>query len=101
MVSGPCVNASNCVTSPNFPGPYGNNERCELRPVAGVPLEVRAFSTEWSIDFLTVNGVSFSGSNPPRARSCSYDGQCTVMLDGMRPQGPILWTSDGSDTRTG
>ena len=109
MVSGPCDAASNCVTSPHFPHRYGNNDRCELRPVARVPLEVRAFSTEQGYDFLIVNGVSFSGSNPPRARSCPNSYGCYgstvnlngVMLHGMTPQGAIWWHSDSSATLTG
>ena len=60
-MSGPCVVSGQCVHSHNYPGLYANHEHCTLQPVDGQPLRVKAFNTEERFDFLTINGVRYSG----------------------------------------
>ena len=57
-VSGPCTIADGmCVRSGNFPGNYGNDEKCTIRNVPRVPIRVVAFDTEHARDKMTIDRV--------------------------------------------
>ena len=67
----------------NFPDHYPNNDECTFEllqdPTQLLAMEVIEFSTEGYFDRLTVNGVSYSGSDGPH---------------GVIPSGTIQWSSD-------
>jgi len=82
VASGPCTkDSSDCILSPNFPKPYGNEEKC----VIGVNVETiffvtaEPFDTEWGYDTLLINGQTYSGNMGP---------------DFVWPLDAIVWTSD-------
>ena len=52
-----------CVRSTDYPREYPGGEECTMSvPIPSV-VKVKAFDTEKGYDFLTVNGVSYSGSS--------------------------------------
>ena len=77
-----------CVTSPNYPSNYNNNEACSIRANFAAALEVTAFSTESGYDELTIGSSTYGGISGPAG----------VIVD---TNTPISWSSDGSDTRSG
>lgn len=86
-VDGDCTrdDATNCVTSNNYPEAYGIKEACTVS--VGFPkISVVAFNTEGNYDKFKVNGVQYSGSTNP---------------DGVTPTTAIVWTSDFTITRSG
>ena len=86
VISGPCVSAGGCITSPNFPNSYGNSEFCEV-VAPHQPLYLTSFETEDGRDFLTIDGQAFSGSSGPPQGSTS--------------SGMILWNSSADTTASG
>ena len=71
-----------CVRSPNFRHEYFNSQTCHVRGLPLVPLEVVFFSTEAKFDYVTVNGIQYSGDEGP---------------DGVIPMdGTLKWVSDSS-----
>ncbi|CAE7202543.1 unnamed protein product [Symbiodinium natans] len=81
---GSCAVDGACVSSPNYPGQYPDGEGCiiqvaPLDPERPLAIDVVDFSTEWSWDLLTVNGVDYSGTNGP---------------EGVLPTGNITWNAD-------
>ena len=92
-MSGPCVEYGQCVHSRNYPEPYGNNEECRIQPVQGQPLRVQAFDTEEGFDFLTINGVRYSGSG-------GTDEHGNSIPEDIVPDREITWSSDGSAVRS-
>eukprot|EP00929_Paragymnodinium_shiwhaense_P032385 TRINITY_DN1794_c0_g2_i1.p1 TRINITY_DN1794_c0_g2~~TRINITY_DN1794_c0_g2_i1.p1 ORF type:complete len:638 (+),score=123.19 TRINITY_DN1794_c0_g2_i1:107-2020(+) len=85
-VKGDCVkDAEGCVTSANFPKPYGNKEKCRISKDIG-RLHVVEFYTERGYDKLKVNGLRYSGTRSP---------------NGILPTSDIVWYSDKSLTATG
>merc|ERR1719277_2585712 len=80
-----CQCAGDCISSLNYPANYGNNQECSVEFGSAVPLSFEAFNTESSYDFLTVDGVQYSGTSGPA--SGSYSG--------------LSWASDYSVTRSG
>jgi len=90
VVEGPCQMVEDgCITSPNYPREYGNNERCVIhvsQPALGTISAVGDFSTEAYWEKLLIDGMSFDGSTGPMH---------------VMPHGDIVWESDGSVTRTG
>ena len=93
VVSGPCVVSGQCVHSHNYPGSYANREHCTLQPVDGQPLRVKAFNTEEGFDFLTINGVRYSGSG-------GTDEHGNSIPEDIVPDREITWSSDGSAVRS-
>jgi len=96
LISGQCVTDGLCVSSPNFPNNYGDNERCELSVTSGnsAPFAIESFNTENGFDFLIIDGVRHSGdSSGNRAAN-------TVPFD-VVPTNSISWQSDGSSTKPG
>jgi cathepsin B len=82
----PCVTLDDgCVTSPNFPNPYGSSQRCEISYKIG-KLDVAKFDTEFGYDYLELNGEQFSGSHAPQ---------------GVVPRTNIVWSSDSSVAKSG
>jgi len=60
-----CVINCNCVTSPNYPGYYNNNDLCKMITLnAGVVTTTGAFNTE-SGDRLRLDGVYYEGTTGP------------------------------------
>lgn len=88
MSIGPCqvsVDDHACIQSSNFPAPYGNSERCSMR-VAGSGahfLEVVAFETELTWDYINFHGQHFSGT-----------ADKVLPLQGKELDGTISWNSD-------
>ena len=93
VVSGPCVVSGQCVHSAHYPSDYGDYERCTLQPARGQPLQVEAFNTEQGYDYLTINGVEYSGSGT------DYQGNSIPLS--IVPDREITWSSDGGVTRSG
>ena len=93
VVSGPCVVSGQCVHSAQYPSDYGDYERCTLQPARGQPLQVEAFNTEQGYDYLTINGVGYSGSGT------DYQGNSIPLS--IVPDREITWSSDGGVTRSG
>lgn len=98
VVSGPCVVSGQCVHSAHYPKHYGNGERCTLRPVRGQPLRVEAFSTEEGYDYLTINGVGYSGSE---LITLSRNSIPNSIAQKIIPDRDIFWSSDGSESMSG
>merc|ERR1712232_1531416 len=89
LAEGPCtIDASACVTSPNFPEVYGHNENCIIlvNDTALKSIVVHQFRTERGYDVLTVNDQGYSGGDGP---------------DGVMPRGRIVWKTDGSVSQAG
>ena len=79
-----CVVENECVASTNFPDNYPNSDRCVVQAVHLDPqhppvIHVEAFDIESGWDFLTVNGIEYSGVTGPSA---------------VVPQGNITWSAD-------
>merc|ERR1719272_193761 len=93
LISGQCVTDGLCVSSPNFPNNYGNNERCELSVTWGntepAPFAVEMFNTEANHDILTVDGVRYTGIGYAHGIGHGH---------GINT---ISWESDGSVTAPG
>jgi len=57
-MDGDCEVVDDCVQSANYPGSYGNNERCDIRMLRDADLTSgRRFSFENCCDHLMINGV--------------------------------------------
>jgi len=89
LVSGPCTVSGPCAQSPNFPQPYGPDERCELSLPPGSQVVVTTFRTEANYDKLTIGGQSYSGEGR------EIQGQTLTVT------GPITWRSDESESAGG
>eukprot|EP00965_Chrysotila_dentata_P055019 1825489-Pleurochrysis_carterae.AAC.26 len=83
--SGPCTISSNgnCVRSPYYPKPYGENETCKIVVKVPIVLDVIAFDVEnhtsCEYDALRLNNQSYCGTAGPV---------------GVPAQGLITWQSD-------
>ena len=99
IVSGPCVVDNDCLYSDNYQrttegeyepvGEYSNSGYCLVKnlPAASF-LTVHAFHTEFLYDFITVDGITFSGNG--------------LGLNGrVAKAGTIAWHSDRSRTGAG
>jgi len=85
--SGPCPQDGTCISSPNFPSSYSDDQSCVISVPAGMgPISVEAFGTESDHDILTVNGESYHGQHSP---------------EGVTPTTDIIWASDSHVTSTG
>ena len=82
-LQGPCVVHGPCLSSPGYPGFYGENETCVASLPPFTALTVKDFSTEKFYDQLTVNGVRYSGRG--------LRGKSFVLWSS------ITWTSDESN----
>jgi hypothetical protein len=89
-VWGPCPLSADkqCVTSPNHPSSYGNNQVCWIRASADMTLHVEKFDTENYWDWFYVDGTYYSGQSGPAGR-------------GAKANGWMVWYSDYSVTRSG
>mmetsp|Transcript_4696 Transcript_4696/g.10341 ORF Transcript_4696/g.10341 Transcript_4696/m.10341 type:complete len:849 (+) Transcript_4696:102-2648(+) len=81
-----------CITSPNFPGEYGNNEHCEIVVTEGTaPITVTSWSIRKSGDYLSINGHEYAGladgGNVP-----------TGVVPSLQT---IVWSTNGDLTRPG
>jgi len=94
-VQGPCsqMDADGCVTSPNYPGNYGSNERCTIGPNFGT-IRVDAFDTERNGDKMFVNGEARSGHS-------GYAHEGPRSMEGVNSVGYIEWFSDVSANSKG
>jgi len=87
IVSGHCsIDDQECLLSPNYPEQYDNNDGCRIEANHPQKIASRAFNTELSRDWLTINGQSYSGTDSPA---------------GIVPSGEITWSTDGDTTQTG
>ena len=80
---GPCEVHGRCLSSPGYPGPYGENETCVASLPPFTALSVKEFNTEKFYDQLTVNGIRYSGKG--------LRGKSFVLWSS------ITWTSDESN----
>eukprot|EP00036_Acanthoecidae_sp_10tr_P017367 CAMPEP_0206307582 /NCGR_PEP_ID=MMETSP0106_2-20121207/11408_1 /ASSEMBLY_ACC=CAM_ASM_000206 /TAXON_ID=81532 /ORGANISM="Acanthoeca-like sp., Strain 10tr" /LENGTH=479 /DNA_ID=CAMNT_0053738575 /DNA_START=320 /DNA_END=1756 /DNA_ORIENTATION=+ len=87
-LGGPCITTQNATCVTDGPGDYGNNERCTIRVLKTIPLDVREWNTETTHDRLTIGGTSFSGSNTPNGR---------VVTEGET----LTWSTDGTVVQAG
>lgn len=89
-VWGPCKLSADkqCVSSPNSPSSYGNNQVCWIRASTDVTLQVDKFDTENYWDWFYVDGTYYSGQSGPQGR-------------GAKANGWMVWYSDYSVTRPG
>jgi hypothetical protein len=76
------------VQSANYPQKYGANQECtiEIDEARAAPIVVEHFRTQWKSDYLTVNGVQYSGRSGPH---------------GVIPTGSIMWSSDSGNQKKG
>merc|ERR1711990_266460 len=82
------TDAAGCVSSPNYPRNYGNNQRCTINVRAAGTLSATHFNTESCCDKLRVNGRNYAGRNGPSNVA-------------VRAGSQISWRSDFSVTRGG
>ena len=87
VIEGNCTVDGVCVSSPNFPEPYGNKDYCLISLPKPALLEVTAFETEKGYDKLTVNGKQFSGTS--------------LLGDSFNAWTNITWRSDESVVERG
>eukprot|EP00405_Crypthecodinium_cohnii_P010452 CAMPEP_0206425250 /NCGR_PEP_ID=MMETSP0324_2-20121206/3685_1 /ASSEMBLY_ACC=CAM_ASM_000836 /TAXON_ID=2866 /ORGANISM="Crypthecodinium cohnii, Strain Seligo" /LENGTH=241 /DNA_ID=CAMNT_0053890007 /DNA_START=42 /DNA_END=765 /DNA_ORIENTATION=+ len=93
LVTGGCqvdLVDSNCITSPNFPQEYSNNEACSMQMADSTSrfMEVTHFDTEQGFDVITLDGQNYSGRSPGH-------------LDGLRHNSTLSWRSDNATTGKG
>jgi len=63
-MDGNCEVVDDCVQSANYPGSYGNNERCDIRMLRDADLTSgRRFSLETCCDHLMINGVDVESAD--------------------------------------
>ena len=82
VVSGACavVEGGRCITSPNYPAYYGNNQDCRATVNFEAAIFAVAFETESNYDNVTIDGgQEYSGSNFPEVVASS---QFTFSSDG-------------------
>eukprot|EP00615_Pteridomonas_danica_P010789 CAMPEP_0114347272 /NCGR_PEP_ID=MMETSP0101-20121206/13770_1 /TAXON_ID=38822 ORGANISM="Pteridomonas danica, Strain PT" /NCGR_SAMPLE_ID=MMETSP0101 /ASSEMBLY_ACC=CAM_ASM_000211 /LENGTH=354 /DNA_ID=CAMNT_0001484487 /DNA_START=76 /DNA_END=1140 /DNA_ORIENTATION=- len=83
VLTGACtVDGSNCVYSPNYPSSYNNNDYCEIEVLVETKLERQYFYTESSFDYLSFNGVSYSGTSAPKYVQLEEGDEITFDSDG-------------------
>jgi len=91
VTKGSCVASrfTGCVSSPNYPRPYGNYDECTIEVQEKVwknssaHIKPSYFNTEhYGYDHLTVNGQKY------------FSGRKGVSLLGLIPKGNITWLSD-------
>ena len=63
--TGKCSVSGSCVMSPNYPDDYNRNDDCLIAANANGVLDVKAFDLDLGYDFLTVNGVEYTGTLGP------------------------------------
>ena len=87
-----CVCAGSISVTYNGTSNYENLKACTITNPPAVPISVETFAVEDAVkgtcyDFLTVNNVSYCGTEGP---------------EGIVPDGsPIKWISDGGETEAG
>ncbi|CAE7482036.1 PLG [Symbiodinium sp. KB8] len=91
VISGPCrVDAEKCLTSPGYPGAYGNAQSCKIAvdPSAAKPIRVDSFETEEYYDVLQINCRTFSGTLGPNGPALQRGDATPAWL-------PRRWRSRG------
>jgi len=91
VTSGPCEKNGACITSPNFPDLYQNDESCSIAILQNEGLNVTAesFQTETYFDYLRIDdndNSQFSGYGPSETMTATKT---------------ISWSSDSSGTDGG
>ena len=86
---GDCQVQGPCLSSPNFPQFYGDDQTCTASLPPFSVIRVMDFSTEEGYDYLTINGRKYSGGG------FGLEGTSIVLWSN------ISWSSDGSNERTG
>lgn len=88
---GDCLVSANgqCVSSPNYPGSYSNDEACAIVTQQSTSnVKVEEFHTEECCDKLTVDGVDYAGDHGPAGISLNVGAS-------------LSWRSDHSSTHGG
>jgi subtilisin family serine protease len=88
LADGP--DGDDCVQSPNYPSSYSDNHKCVINTnhifFASRTINVATYNTEAQYDKLTVNGVSYTGTDGP---------------NGIKPVASITWSADNSVVKGG
>lgn len=92
LISGKCKKAKfgldTCVTSPNYPGSYPHNAKCEIAWPAGARLKVVEFKTEKHCDKVKIGKHYYHGEQqgqqgyPPSEIQSVSDGKVSFSSDG-------------------
>ena len=69
-------------------GYYGNNENCVILTLQPLVATATEFYTESGYDYLTIDGTRYDGFYGPQELSLSQGTE-------------LVWSSDGSSTRSG
>jgi len=93
-VSGPCRVDGQCVTSPNFPGEYGTDQKCTISENTFI---IESFQTEVNYDKLQINGVDYSGD----ANTADSADRAALPSGAITATQPITWSSDDIHTLNG
>lgn len=91
--TGDCQINDTCVTSPNYPNKYSNNQACTITALVSGLLTVEAFDTESCCDKLQVGGIAENSGGT--TYTSGPVGVSLAIGDKM------FWRSDGSSTRSG
>ena len=86
--TGSCTTDGTCFQSPNYPADYGSSQTCTIAVDSTALLLVSTFRTENNYDYLTVNGLRFTGTSSPAGQTVNAGTT-------------IQWYSDGSVTDSG
>lgn len=88
--TGDCELIDTCVTSPNYPNKYSNNQACTITALVSGPLAVDGFATERCCDKLQVGGTAYgSGGTLYKGTSGPVDVSLAI-------GDKMFWKSDGS-----
>jgi len=93
--TGDCQINDTCVTSPNYPNEYSNNQACTITALVSGLLTVEAFDTESCCDKLQVGGTAYDSGGT------LYKGTSGPVGVSLAPVDKMFWRSDGSSARSG
>jgi cathepsin B len=85
---GPCqLTGDGCLSSPNYPAAYGQEEYCKITVSSATPVRIVRFETEDDSDYLMIENKAHSGKVD---RIMGADGAYELQ------KGDIIWTSDAA-----
>jgi len=88
IATGSCDIEGNCVSSRNYPGPYGNGESCSIKMSQDASVIVRSpFILEKCCDTLVIRKVDVESAS--------------AVPENLKSGEILWWTTDGNETREG
>ena len=84
-----------CITRPNYPNPYENNQECKIEIHSTGTLTSTNFSSEGGFDVLSIGGVDYSGEVGPvnvsvqAGTSVTWKSDYAMNRDGWQ----VCWSS--------